>query len=144
MKKLFSLFYLLPLFGTSQIQHLDSIQSKEIGVAWSGINRDAWLQEKQVDGNTFYYLIYEDYFNGYHHASKVIKFAGGQDVLEELYKSLLDAIAKPKGDQTFIKLGDQLLSIKVRAGLMGRFIDIETDGGEFQLDERRIRKLFGK
>jgi hypothetical protein len=144
MKKLFCLFYLLPFFGISQIQHLDSIQSKTIGVAWSGTNRVAWLQEKKVDGNAFYYLIYEDFFNAFHHASKVIKFTGGQQVLDDLYRSLLDAMAKSNGGKTFIKLGDQFLSIQVKTDLLGRYIDIDTDGGEFQLDERRIRKLFGK
>jgi hypothetical protein len=142
MKKLFCLFYLVPFFGTSQIQHLDSVQSKTIGTAWSGLNKFASLQEKHIEGQAFYYLVYENYFDA--HDTKLIKFTGGQSVLDELYKSLLDAITKRQGGKTFFKLGDQVLYMEVKKGSPKKFLDISADCGGFELSERQINKLFGK
>jgi hypothetical protein len=142
MKKLFYLFCLVPFLGTSQIQHLDSVQSKTIGKAWGAFNKFASLEEKQVKGQAFYYLIYENYFD--ERDTKLIKFTGGQAVLDELYKSLLDAITKPKGAKTFLRLGDQVLSMEVKKGSSKKFLDISADGGGFELTERQIDKLFGK
>jgi hypothetical protein len=39
----------------------------------------------------------------------VIRFTGGQEILDEFHKSLLAAISKPNGGKTFLKLGDQVL-----------------------------------
>jgi hypothetical protein len=144
LKKLLALVCLIPFFGTSQIKHIDPVQNKTIGTAWAGPEKIAWLQERQVDGRTFYFLVYEDFFNGSARGIKEIKFTGGQSVLNELYKTLQDAIAKRKGGETSFKLGDEVLSMEVKTSLRKKYLDISADGGGFQLKERQINKLFGK
>jgi hypothetical protein len=143
-KKLLVLFYLVPFFGTSQIKHLDPVQSKTVGTAWYCLEKIAWLQEELADGQTFYQLVYKNYFDSKMCGANEIKFTGGQAVLDELCKSLQDAIAKPKCGKTSILLGDQLLSMEVKKGLTRKFLEISADAAVFQLNENQIEKLFGK
>jgi hypothetical protein len=133
MKKLIYLIFMVPLFGISQIQHIDSIQIKTIGTVRSALTTIASLTEKQFDGQTFYYLVYVN-FDGTG-GTMEIKFAGGQAVMDELYKSLMDAISKPQGRKIFFKLGDQLVSIEVKKDFKQKYLDISADAGEFKLDQ---------
>jgi hypothetical protein len=142
MKKCLFIFCLVPILGNAQLQHLDSVEIKTIGAAWGGLEKFALLQEKQVDGQAFYYLTYWNFRDK--RDVKLIKFMGDQAVLDEVYKLMSDAIAKPTGGRTFFKLGDQVLTIEVKKAWLRTIIYISTDDGSFQLNQRQITKLFGK
>ena len=64
--------------------------------------------------------------------------------MSDVYQAFLDAIHKPKGAKTFIKLGDQVLSMEVKKGIGKECLNISTDVGGIQLNQKDINKLFGK